>query len=195
MAGVLRTMTMQAMNPFGTYAASAGKLAVLAAMAIGLSACGGLQAALGVGKNAPDEFAVVTKAPLIIPPDFSLRPPKPGAPRPQELQPTETARMALMGKAEGEGSQEGGPSAGELTLLRNAKADRVDPNIRDVLNDESGRIREKDDEFTNTVLFGESGQIADTAESLEPPSEQETEQEALDEDSDDVEQDAATDPL
>ncbi len=188
-------MTMQAMNPFGTYAASAGKLAVLAAMAIGLSACGGLQAALGVGKNAPDEFAVVTKAPLIIPPDFSLRPPKPGAPRPQELQPTETARMALMGKAEGEGSQEGGPSAGELTLLRNAKADRVDPNIRDVLNDESGRIREKDDEFTNTVLFGESGQIADTAESLEPPSEQETEQEALDEDSDDVEQDAATDPL
>lgn len=186
-------MSMQAMNPFGTYAASAGKLAVMAAMAIGLSACGGLQAALGVGKNAPDEFAVVTKAPLIIPPDFSLRPPKPGAPRPQELQPTETARIALVGEV---GSrQEGAPSAGELTLLRNAKADRVDPNIRDVLNDESGRIREKDDDFTNMVLFGESGPIADTAESLEPPSEQETEQEALDEDSDDGEQDAATDAL
>ncbi len=186
-------MTMQAMKPFGTYAAWAGKLVVMAAMAVGLSACGGLKAALGVGKNAPDEFAVVTKAPLIIPPDYSLRPPKPGAPRPQELQPTETARKALIGEVEG--LQTDAPSAGELTLLRNAKADRVDPNIRDVLNDESGRIREKDDEFTNTVLFGEFGQITGTAESLEPPSEPETEQEALDEDSDDGEQDAATDSL
>jgi len=31
-----------------------------------------------------DEFAVVTKAPLIMPPDYNLRPPRPGAARPQE---------------------------------------------------------------------------------------------------------------
>ena len=32
----------------------------------------------------PDEFAVESRAPLTVPPDFDLRPPEPGAPRPQE---------------------------------------------------------------------------------------------------------------
>jgi len=44
----------------------------------------------------PDEFRVVTKAPLVVPPDFSLRPPAPGKPRPQELQPESAARTALL---------------------------------------------------------------------------------------------------
>ena len=35
-----------------------------------------------MSKRAPDEFAVVRRAPLIVPPDFDLRPPDPGAPRP-----------------------------------------------------------------------------------------------------------------
>ena len=189
-------MTVQAMKPFGSYAASGGKLALAAAVAFGLTACGGLQSALGVGKNAPDEFAVVTKAPLIIPPDYSLRPPKPGAPRPQELQPTETARKALLGEVEGRA--EGDPTVGELTLLRNANAERVDPNIREVLNEESGSIREKNDEFTDTVLFGETGQVAGTAETLEPPAQPETEEapdEDSGEDSNDGNEDAGTEPL
>ena len=58
------------------------------AMAVSLSACGGdsLKDTLGYGKQAPDEFAIITKAPLVIPPDFSLRPPQPGVLRPQETQ-------------------------------------------------------------------------------------------------------------
>ena len=75
--------------------ASACKLALLGGVMLSLVGCGGMQSALGLGKSPPDEFAVVTKAPLVVPPDFSLRPPRPGAPRPQELQPTETARRAL----------------------------------------------------------------------------------------------------
>ena len=35
--------------------------------------------AAGLTKKSPDEFAVTTKAPLVIPPDFNLRPPMPGA--------------------------------------------------------------------------------------------------------------------
>ncbi len=57
---------------------SAAAVAVLA-----LSGCGGKQA--GVFSHAgPDEFAVSRQAPLVIQPDFSMTPPKPGAPRPQE---------------------------------------------------------------------------------------------------------------
>ena len=45
-----------------------------------LSACGG-----GGGlfnRDRPDEFAVQRQMPLVVPPDFSLTPPQPGAPRP-----------------------------------------------------------------------------------------------------------------
>ncbi len=45
-----------------------------------LSACG----RSGFDRARPDEFAVARAAPLVIPPDFSLVPPQPGAPRPQD---------------------------------------------------------------------------------------------------------------
>ena len=56
------------------------KIGVLALILPAMAAC----SALG-GKNPPDEFAITTKAPLVVPPDYALRPPKPGESRPQEL--------------------------------------------------------------------------------------------------------------
>ena len=66
--------------------------------AAGLSGCVSTRNALGLTKVTPDEFRVVTKAPLVVPPDFALRPPAPGKPRPQELQPESAARVALIGQ-------------------------------------------------------------------------------------------------
>jgi len=57
----------------------------LAALGGSLAGCQSAAAALGMTKVVPDEFRVVTKAPLTVPPDYSLRPPAPGEPRPQEL--------------------------------------------------------------------------------------------------------------
>lgn len=46
-----------------------------------LSACG----STGLfNRDRPDEFAVQRQAPLVVPPDFSLVPPTPGAPRPSD---------------------------------------------------------------------------------------------------------------
>ncbi len=129
--------------------------ALMGAVALSLSACNSARSALGLEKTPPDEFAVVTKAPLIVPPDYSLRPPKPGAPRPQELQPSASARAALLGQpVEGE---EVNITQGETALLLSTGADRQDPNIRAVLNEESGRLREKDQSFTDEVLFSNGG--------------------------------------
>src|SRR5579863_4076267 len=51
-----------------------------------LSACSGnWKQTLGLEPTAPDEFAVESRAPLTIPPDFNLRPPAPGTARPQEV--------------------------------------------------------------------------------------------------------------
>lgn len=49
------------------------------------------------GNSSPDEFAVTRAPPLTIPPDFALRPPKPGAPRPQEVSPSAQALAAMFG--------------------------------------------------------------------------------------------------
>lgn len=133
----------------------AGLLTLVAATGIAVSGCGATRSALGLDKSPPDEFAVVTKAPLIVPPDFSLRPPKPGAPRPQEIQPSQTARTALLG---GEAAAEdGGPTAGEAALLAQTGADRADSNVRAVLNDEYGRLKEKDEGFADRIIFWRDG--------------------------------------
>ena len=70
----------------------------LAALGLGLAALQGCQSfrdEAGLTKQSPDEFAVTTKAPLIIPPDFNLHPPKPGAPPTNQQSPTEAAQAAL----------------------------------------------------------------------------------------------------
>ena len=64
---------------------------------VGLSACNTIRNSLGANKVVPDEFRVVSIAPLTVPPDYSLRPPTPGEPRPQELDPSSSAREALLG--------------------------------------------------------------------------------------------------
>lgn len=80
-------------------------LLLATALPVALGACEGVKQELGLAKQPPDEFAVVaSKAPLVVPPDFTLRPPRPGAPRPQEQQPAESARSALIAAAQ--------PSAG-----------------------------------------------------------------------------------
>ena len=86
--------------------------------AMSLAAC----ASHGVSnRDRPDEFAVQRQAPLAVPPDFSLVPPQPGAPRPAEGTAAQQALQALFG----------GPaprSAVETSALN--RAGTADPGIR-----------------------------------------------------------------
>lgn len=59
-----------------------------------LAGCGGG----GIfNRDRPDEFAVQRQAPLVVPPDFNLVPPAPGAPRPAEGSAAEQALDVLFG--------------------------------------------------------------------------------------------------
>src|ERR1700754_1237543 len=73
-----------------------GALAMLGALGA-LSACASSKATGFGNRNAPNEFAVTRSPPLVIPPDFSLRPPRPGAPRPQETAPSAQALAVMFG--------------------------------------------------------------------------------------------------
>jgi hypothetical protein len=72
-------------------------LMVAGLLQLGGCARGTVQDALGMSKRAPDEFAVVRRAPLIVPPDYDLRPPDPGAPRPNIGTTSDQARVAMTG--------------------------------------------------------------------------------------------------
>ena len=120
--------------------------AVLVAAAFSTAGCGSAGAAFG--KNTPDEFRVVARAPLVVPPDYALRPPSPGEPRPQELQPESQARLALLGR-----QQATDRSQGEQLLVAQAGVAKADPLIRYVVDDEQGSLAHKDKSFADTVMF------------------------------------------
>ena len=122
-------------------------LALVAAIGLATSGCG-IGKALGDNKNAPDEFAIATKAPLVVPPDYALLPPKPGEARPQELSPSERAREVLLGDPNA-----APPTDGEQFLLRKAGALNADSNIRNILNAEGGARGDKDRSLANQLMF------------------------------------------
>jgi len=119
----------------------------LLATAASLNGCANADA-LGFGKVTPDEFRVVAKAPLTLPPDYSLRPPTPGEPRPQELQPESAARQAILGEAAAVKRSEG-----EKLLSARVGTSRADPLIRYVVDDEFGEVAHKDKSFADKVMF------------------------------------------
>ena len=77
-----------------------------------LSGCSNFKQMIGLDQPMPDEFAVESRAPLTVPPDFDLRPPEPGAPRPQEKSAEQQAQQVM----EQAGPGEAGKQAPDLRL-------------------------------------------------------------------------------
>lgn len=99
-------------------------VATVALAAVALTACG----RSGVNRARPDEFATARQAPLVIPPDFSLSPPQPGAARPQDTGPAQQALEALFG----------GPaprSPTETSALGSAGRDMAEVGVRSAAGD------------------------------------------------------------
>ena len=102
-----------------------------------LVACGEIREDLGLGRNTPDEFAVVERPPLSLPPDFGLHPPRPGAPRPQAVDTADQASAVLFNSKTA--SQAQAPSEAEKALLEATGATKSDPNIRETVDRESAQ--------------------------------------------------------
>jgi len=123
-------------------------LAVLA-----LSACSDVKRSLGYEKAPPDEFQVVQRAPLSMPPDFSLRPPQPGATRPQEGTTREQALRVLTGQRVTTPITTAGRTQGDVTLLKRFGAESIQPDIRILVNKESQAIADAEKSFTDRLVF------------------------------------------
>jgi hypothetical protein len=118
-----------------------------------LTGCGSgdLKRTLGMDRTGPDAYSVVARAPLEIPPEFGLRPPQPGAARPNETNAADRAREALLGGPAK--AALGDRSAAEAALLTQAGALSADPRIRDTVNRESVQLAEADRSFADRLIF------------------------------------------
>jgi len=99
----------------------------------GLSACG----SRGVfNRDRPDEMAVTRQAPLVVPPDFALVPPAPGAAPTVTSDANRQAMEAMFG----------GPaprSASETATLNAAGRDNATPGIRSSVGDPETNMVDK----------------------------------------------------
>jgi hypothetical protein len=131
------------------------RLAALGGMALALVGCDSIREAAGVTKEPPDEFAVVTKAPLVMPPDYNLRPPKPGAAPTNQYSPTESAAAAVYGEdpAVIAAQMTGDYSKEEKLLLATSGAAVADHAIRQQLAADAKSMEATNDDLTNKLLF------------------------------------------
>lgn len=124
-----------------------------------LSACDSFRDEIGYTKTSPDEFRVVSRAPLSMPPDFSLRPPDPGAARPQVGTPTQQAKRAVFKVEDDTASKvdaimpNDGRSLGERSLLVSAGVEYAEPDIRQIVDRETNEINDDGIEFIDNLVF------------------------------------------
>lgn len=98
-----------------------------------LSGCG----KRGYDRARPDEFAVARQAPLVIPPDFALVPPAPGAAAATARNsPNQQALDALFGGSAAR-------SASETATVSAAGGDNADPGIRSQVGDPGTNVVDK----------------------------------------------------
>ena len=131
---------------------------LLVVSGVALSGCGGARQAFGLERNVPDEFAVVSRAPLSLPPDYSLRPPQPGAPRPQELTTQQEAQRVVLATADRREQVAASPDAvgrsgGESVILAQAGARTADPDIRRTVDEETASLLRANESFVNSLIF------------------------------------------
>lgn len=123
---------------------------------IALTACSGdeLTRTFGLTRDAPDEFQVTTRAPLSMPPDFTLRPPQPGASRPQELTTRQQAEAALVPDSINQAPGRAPLSPGEQAIVQ-ASGRPAPANIRAEVDSEAA-LTASDRSFTDRLMFWRS---------------------------------------
>ena len=115
-------------------------LFVLMLITLPLSGCSNVKSSLGLEKESPDEFAVITRAPLEMPSGLVLPPPMLGAPRPQEQATIEQAKETIFGATKVKNSI---ASSAEENLLQKAGTENIETGIRKTVNEETQSLQNR----------------------------------------------------
>lgn len=108
------------------------RFSIACVVALPLIGCGGSDG-LGYSKDVPDEFNVVRRAPLIVPPEFNLLPPSSNSSRPATPQGAELARLIVLPNA----PQTIGSKAEQSLVERAADGKPYGDGIREELDNQT----------------------------------------------------------
>ena len=139
-----------------------------------LAGCDDLNRALGRTRVIPDEFQVVSNAPLAIPPDYALRPPRVGSGRDQDQSPTDQARESVFRV----GDQPIDPTqantaltTGEADLLREAGAAKASPDIRQQIDSDPKQGVPFERSLVDRLIFWEGPKTPPSTNVIDPSQE------------------------
>lgn len=120
-----------------------------------LGGCSETKEKLGLTRKSPDEFSVIRRAPLAMPPDYTLSPPSPGAQRPQEQSPKDQAREIIFGRSHDTNT---GESPAENILLRKTGSAEAGADIREIVDREISALGKTEQPVAERLLgIGGSG--------------------------------------
>ena len=130
---------------------------VCALSTLALAGCSGgadVKEKLGLKVSPPDEFSVVTRAPLAVPPDYTLRPPRPGADRPMEINVRDQARQTVFGTRDvNKQAQESASSGSQGNFMNKLGATDSNNGIRSTLDSEMVAIDKAEQPAAEKLLF------------------------------------------
>ena len=130
---------------------------LLALAALALSGCQSVKKELGVGRNSPDEFAVVKRAPLSMPPDYTLRAPETGE-APAAAIASNQAKTIVLGKPAAEPATDG---SADSALLQKLGTQNADPLVREKISEENGYIALENQKLVDKLIFWKEPDVTD----------------------------------
>ena len=130
-----------------------------------LSGCSNVRDALGQNKKSPDEFAILARAPLSVPPNFSLRVPNKGMERPQEPSSRNMGRDLIFKKSNSDRENDSKSNTSSIRVLLGTN--KANPKIREIINAETKNMVFYDKSFLDKLLSwkkpSEDGVVVDAA--------------------------------
>lgn len=132
-------------------------LAILLAATVLTAGCQSVKQQLGVGRHSPDEFTVVKRAPLTLPPDYTLRAPSTGM-APAAAIASNQAKTILLGD---DMAAEAAAGSADQQMLARMGANRADPAIRDKISEENGFIALENQKVVDKLMFWEDAEPKD----------------------------------
>lgn len=113
-----------------------------------VAGCSNVKRELGVGRNSPDEFAVVKRAPLSLPPEYNLR-----APSSEYLPPASEVSQQARGVLMTGTSAAASTDAADQSFLQRTGAAQADPDIRSAINRDNGYIALQSRTVADRLIF------------------------------------------
>lgn len=120
---------------------------------IALTGCSSVKQQLGISRHSPDEFMVVKRAPLSLPPNYALRAPT----EPNEMAPASeaavTAQTVLTGKPAAPADKK--PSKHDAAFMAKLGTDMADPAIRSHIDQDNGYVALQNRSVVDKLIFWE----------------------------------------